>query len=121
FAFDPATGAERWRLPRGQARVLGETEAGLVLLAGDRVTGIDRATGLARFRGEALGGTALAPPLVSSKEAVVPVAAALVTVSLEDGRALGRYRFERPPLEAGALAAAGPGRIATASYARANV
>src|SRR5579883_3235933 len=121
FALDPATGARRWSAPRGSAHVVGETPSGSVLVVSDRVLLLDRASGLCRFQGEALGGFAIAAPACFEKEAVVPLATALSRVSLEDGHVLGRLRYEEAGAEAGALAICGEGRIATASFARANV
>lgn len=121
LAFDPESGERVWSVPRGTARVVGEGASGEVVLVGDRVTGFDRRTGSARVLGENLGGEPVAAPLAAGDEVLVPLETALVRVSLRDGRVLSRYRFERPSLEAGALAWAGEGRVLTASAARANV
>jgi outer membrane protein assembly factor BamB len=121
LAFDAETGARVWSIPRGDARVLAEAPSGVVLVVSDRVVGFERKTGAARFLGERLPGRPVASPLVFPAEALVPLESALVRVSLEDGRLLARYRYEQPSLEAGALVAAGEGRIVTASWSRANV
>ncbi len=121
LALDPATGQRRWRAPRGQAHVVAGTPAGCLLLVSDRVLALDGASGLCRFESEPLGGAALAPPVCADKEALLPLPSALVRISLEDGKLLGRFRYEHAPLEAGALAPCGEGRVATASWARANV
>lgn len=121
YAFDALTGARRWSAPRGEAHVVAETLSGDILLVKDRVLALDRQGGATIFRGEAFGGDALAVPAVTEKEAVFPTPTALVRVSLEDGRVLSRFRFEKGAHEAGAIAACDEGRLATASFSTANL
>ena len=121
FALDPLTGARRWSAPRGAAHTVAETAGGTVLLVSDRVLALDGSSGACRFEGEALGAAAVAPPACFEKDAVVPLPTALVRVSLEDGKVLARLRFEEPLLESGAVAPLDEGRLASASFARANV
>jgi len=116
FAFDPASGARVWSAPRGRARYCRADPAGQVLLLGERLELVDRATGRLLFAGAALDAPVVAPPAVLGHEVVGTTPSGLVRIGLADGAVLARYRFEEPALEVGAPLALPDGRLAVASW-----
>lgn len=119
LGVDPATGRTRWRAPRGSSRFCvarGEE----VLLLGDRLTVLERSTGLLLRAGPKLPAQVVAHPLLLGEELIAVTEQGILRVSLKDGSLLGQWRFDDPAAEVGVPALIGD-RLVTFGYEQANL
>jgi outer membrane protein assembly factor BamB/TolA-binding protein len=119
LGVDPATGRTRWRAARAGARFC-VARGDEVLLLGDRLTVLERSTGLLLRTGPKLPSEVVAQPLLLGEELVAVTREAILRVSLKDGALLGQWRFGDPAAEVGVPALIGD-RLVTFGYEQANV
>lgn len=118
LGVDPATGRTRWRVPRAGARFC-LARGDEVLLLGERLVVVDRATGLVLRAGPDLPQAPVAAPLLLGEELIAITELGILRVSLKDGSIRGQWRFDDPSREVGAPILVGD-RLVTLGYEQAN-